>query len=509
MSLTKVSYSMIEGTPINVLDYGVDNTGTTNNATALQSIIDNAPANACIYFPAGTYLGYIFVWRDDLTIQGAGMASTIIKLPNNCPSVTVPYEGGGTITGLPNVIEVGKCALGNNAPQYTNVTIKDLTIDGNYTNNTAPTTDLFGHGMIITHVSNCVFENITVQDCFLTGIDNVINSNFNFINAIVYDCGNATVYGGHYPNFDVNSSKGCHFNIISSGGYYGGRLLDNCWGNFIDITVYSPSITGFVYDNQTVNSSYSNTINVNVQEGCDSGQGISIGTNCFNSTINANVSNVVGTAVLVGGASLATSPSGNTITVNTYNNGGPAFLDNQYSVYNTYVINSVKDGRSGSAGTSFAVYIYGDYNVITATIKEGSTPQVRGFFFESSSSNNQLAGFTLDPNLYQAYNNLGSNNGINWGQGGASVASAETINLPNYGTTMFISGTTNIVSISPVSTMTGRQITLFFTASLTVSGSGGGNIKLAGGSNFSATSDDTLTLVSNGTNWYEVSRSVN
>ena len=53
MALTKVSYSMITGAQINVLDYGADPTGATNSSTAIQAAFD---AGNDIFFPAGTYL---------------------------------------------------------------------------------------------------------------------------------------------------------------------------------------------------------------------------------------------------------------------------------------------------------------------------------------------------------------------------------------------------------------------------------------------------------------------
>ena len=55
MALTKVTYSMIKGQYVNVLDYGVDNTGTTDTTTAIQTAI-NAAAGRTVYFPAGTYI---------------------------------------------------------------------------------------------------------------------------------------------------------------------------------------------------------------------------------------------------------------------------------------------------------------------------------------------------------------------------------------------------------------------------------------------------------------------
>lgn len=52
MSLTKVTYSMIAGAPVNVLDYGADNTDTVDSTLSIQAAIATGKP---IYFPAGTY----------------------------------------------------------------------------------------------------------------------------------------------------------------------------------------------------------------------------------------------------------------------------------------------------------------------------------------------------------------------------------------------------------------------------------------------------------------------
>jgi hypothetical protein len=496
---------MITGAPVNVLDYGVIADGTTNNSAALALALAAVPANGTLYFPAGVYCGYLLVYRSNITIMGDGSASTTLKLPNNCPTITVPHDGvPNPITGLPNVIEIGECALGNAANTYSRINVIGLTLDGNYANNTAPTTDLFGHGMILTKASFCFIDDVVAKNCHLTGIDNVINSNYNTIRATVMDCGNAPLI---YPNFDINSSKYGNFDIISEGGAYSGRMLDNCWNNTLTLRGSNPLYTGLVYNNQSVNVSYNNIINALIYDGCSLGQGMSIGSNCTNSVINASIFSAAGVGVLVGGGGATTLASGNIFNINTQECGTSGVNVDTYATFNKFNIVSNKDGRTGAAGDNFAVDVLGDYNQFTVVIKEGSVPQTRGFVFRAGASNNTIVDLLFDPNLVEAVNDLGSGNSINYQSGvSTAVASSNAISLPFAGSLIPITGTTGIVTITANTVNAGRLVTLQFAASVAVNASG--NIKLAGGVTFNATANDTLTLISDGTNWNEVARTV-
>lgn len=56
MSLTKATYSMITGAPVNVLDYGAVGDGVTDDTASIQTAIDAAQtANKILFVPAGTY----------------------------------------------------------------------------------------------------------------------------------------------------------------------------------------------------------------------------------------------------------------------------------------------------------------------------------------------------------------------------------------------------------------------------------------------------------------------
>jgi len=53
MSLTKVSYSMINGAPANVLDFGADSTGVTSS---YQAFVEALASSDAVFVPEGTYL---------------------------------------------------------------------------------------------------------------------------------------------------------------------------------------------------------------------------------------------------------------------------------------------------------------------------------------------------------------------------------------------------------------------------------------------------------------------
>lgn len=55
MSLTKVSYSMVTGAPINVLDHGADPSGVADSTSAFDAAIAAATDDNIVIVPAGTY----------------------------------------------------------------------------------------------------------------------------------------------------------------------------------------------------------------------------------------------------------------------------------------------------------------------------------------------------------------------------------------------------------------------------------------------------------------------
>jgi hypothetical protein len=108
MSQTKVSYSMINGAPLNVLDFGAVGDGVADDTVAIQTAVDVANGDY-VFFPNGTYRITDSITRLTSTTEtfipgmkliGEGL-NTIIKIDaNNKPALLwdVGYVPDGTTT---------------------------------------------------------------------------------------------------------------------------------------------------------------------------------------------------------------------------------------------------------------------------------------------------------------------------------------------------------------------------------------------------------------------------
>lgn len=172
-------------------------------------------------------------------------------------------------------------------------------------------------------------------------------------------------------------------------------------------------------------------------------------------------------------------------------------------------IHSSQTGPTNISGATFenigGIAITGSTNASAHCNVSGNTFKDIGSAVFSGNSNNTFAGNT--------YENIGSttvfaftgtnNKVLDKPVGERTVASAGTVTLPEITDTFVISGTTGITSIT--ASWAGRIVALRFADILTLTD--GSNLKLAG--NFTTSSDDMLLLSCDGTNWRELSRSVN
>ena len=77
MSLTKATYSMIQGAPANVLDFGADPTGATNSSAAFAAA---CATGKTVFVPKGTYQASFNLYNGQI-IFGEGAKSQTVLIP--------------------------------------------------------------------------------------------------------------------------------------------------------------------------------------------------------------------------------------------------------------------------------------------------------------------------------------------------------------------------------------------------------------------------------------------
>jgi hypothetical protein len=180
MSLTKVSYSMIDGTPVSVKNFGAVGDGVANDTAAIQAAINSSGTS--IYFPPGTY-------------NHTGL--TLVRAKR--------YFGAGRNASF--LVHTGS---GGNSLQYTGassaqIQIEDLTISGNDVD--TANTIYIENGNFVTFISRCNINkgivNIslrdswtaTINDCWIYGRGNnspgITQTNIytdGFESGVIYNC---------------------------------------------------------------------------------------------------------------------------------------------------------------------------------------------------------------------------------------------------------------------------------------------------------------------------------
>jgi uncharacterized membrane protein len=172
MSLTKATYSMIEGAPVNVLDYGAVGDGVTNDAAAIQAAINALANGGTVFFPTGTYkcLSGLTIPNDKTVLSFAGGA----LLTYSTATQTLLTFSGDNCSLVGATINAPAIFDGTNAP----ITYAVVKIEGenftteNCTLNNVPRVGLWfsesGNGII----TGCRIDGGT-SDTFYTGSNTV------------------------------------------------------------------------------------------------------------------------------------------------------------------------------------------------------------------------------------------------------------------------------------------------------------------------------------------------
>lgn len=168
MALTKVSYSMIAGAVVNVLDKGADPTGVADSSTAIQQAIAEAGNGGAVFFPAGTYRTTVTIDGSNRTLFGVGEASVIKPDAAVTTCILLDSDANGE-TGFSWSTEVRSLFLeGDNTSGATGIFVGQTVTTANYLIDNV-TVNRFagagGFGIKVVESVYCKIQNCEIARC--------------------------------------------------------------------------------------------------------------------------------------------------------------------------------------------------------------------------------------------------------------------------------------------------------------------------------------------------------
>jgi len=200
MSLTKVSYSMVNGEVTNVLDYGADPTGVADSTAAIQAAFD-APNLNPVFFPLGTYKvtgsgGACLTLTKNKMLFGCARGSTIradnASATTSLLSIAITDNGG--------FLDVRNWNMKNLFMFHNGGGLHGLTIDGGFSiSNSQIDNCSFGSGTapvayglyVFNQLSHSKITNCTLDYAYMKCFDANVFDKCTFsgkYRAIIFDC---------------------------------------------------------------------------------------------------------------------------------------------------------------------------------------------------------------------------------------------------------------------------------------------------------------------------------
>jgi len=542
---------------VHVKDFGAIGDGTADDTTAIQNALN---ASSAVYFggPGNTYK-----ITAALTVNSGqvifGEFATVQQTTNNTQMFNIGTQSNITITGI-NAVGVGTDFIDSDSSLavgvYTTGTgASNILVENNKFTNFSYTavrfvgvTNGYANNNIIAGPGTPILTPGTSYRCYGLLADvgcNIINFNNNQISKTAQG-----ITLNYASNVIVDSNQ--LNNIVSQHGIYcGNNTYDIIMSNNIINSPYYIGIKCQTSDTSATVNNQNVSITGNVINNAGD-QGIFVGNADGASAHTHKVENVTITGNSVrysGGYNINVNNAQNCIissnVVQNSSQGGIILQSNNYvTVEGNHVLNAfwsgILDGYSNTnvtitnnkivdcavatlTGNTYGIFFQGgtSININNNTITDGNAKMSNGIYIAGGTQNtfdiydNIVSASTVTAIKFDSATPLQkySGNYLNGTSGAATgytatpiVASASTMVLSTSQDVFTITGIAVINSI-PVAGHSGHRVTLIFTGACLVTN--GSTLLLAGGANFTTTSNDTLTLVCDGVAWYETSRSIN
>ena len=551
MSLTKVSYSMITGASVSPLDYGAVGNGVADDTTAIQLALN---AGLAIDFGSAEYTYKVsaaltvqsqsFLYANGATIRQVTNVTSIFNIVGktniHIEGFVFDDTGAGYVTNDANphaaifggagtdFITVTKC-------KFTKVTYAAIRF---LDSNTTTITD-----NIIIGPGSATLPASTNLRCYSVLFDADCDK---------FICSNNQITGTTMGiRIEKSTNGACNGNVIYSipgqHGFYIGAACNNIavTGNTVTsmalIGIKVQAENGFANINQinvTGNSVVSCNAGITFTNGASGGPETA---KIVNSMVEGNViRDIVTTGINIQNA-LQAIITNNTISdcgFSGVNLSACVLVDVSLNFITNCALSGIRDQSANSSvriisniirnvatantvGDRYGIFIQTlDAYTITGNTVTSSTATMQyalymaagtqtntiiesNYLFDATDAALRVASTATSFLSFKDNALYGLTQSVN-SSALPVVASAATITLPTQDAVVRITGTTNITSILNAG-HTGHRITLVFDGVLTVVN--GSNITIS--SNFTTTANDTLTLVCDGNNWLETSRSVN
>lgn len=525
MSLTKVTYSMIEGSSISVLDFGATGDGVTNDTTAIQAAVTALTQGQTLYFPVGEYVigQIIFDGKSNVTVAAYGArfaltgdnAGFVVK--GVCDNITVL---GGVITGdgVNRDADTSKAQIGwlfgNEAGAFVqNVIVQDVVVDaanigfkfaagtGGGSGNTnyvkvsnCQAKDIVGlvggvgYGFQLSQAPNSVLSDCVAINCGRHGIYFAEGRNYAATNCVIRDHRSTVATGGYRVAMSISRSRNVAvYNCV----------FDNCYDGTVEIDV---DTQGTAPDNVSIGTVISGCVFLNSVLA-----DIRIGTvPATDGTVyDVIVSNCVMVRASANGTSSIVIEGGERVKITDNLINGTLAAANFRAI--------TLNGTSGAAYTNDVEIVRNTinssaYGVQIASALQTGTTRIRVMDNNITATTAELefvGGENITTNNNLIYNRTNGENALR-----TYTSSGANVVIPVGGLdylTLSASGATTVSNFSGATE--GQELTLYFTNGNTTLKAT--NLYLAGAVDFVGSNFDTLTLAYIAGAWREIGRSVN